>query len=193
MRLNVLSGGALAVVAAVAVLVGASLGLEIEHVALLGLALGAVVGLVPQGRSLHRLLGFAAGFGLAWVGYLLRAAVLPDSTSGRAVAVLLVLLGCTLVYLVSRGRLPLWASLVGVAALVGAYEETYTAAPSQVAAQSMTAATTVLLAVAVGYVVSAVSVPDAAAGVRAAGERPARNHDDHDTTSIDELLTEPVR
>ena len=191
MRLNVLSGGALAVVAAVAVLVGASLGLEIEHVALL--ALGAVVGLVPQGRSLHRLLGFAAGFGLAWVGYLLRAAVLPDSTSGRAVAVLLVLLGCTLVYLVSRGRLPLWASLVGVAALVGAYEETYTAAPSQVAAQSMTAATTVLLVVAVGYVVSAVFAPDAGAGVRAAGQRPAKNHDDHHTTSIDELLTEPVR
>jgi hypothetical protein len=176
MRLNVLSGGALAVAAAVAVLAGASLGLEMEHVALLGLALGAVVGLVPQGRPLHRLLGFASGFVIAWVGYLLRAAVLPDSTSGRAVA------ACTLVYLLTRGRLPLWASLVGVAALVGAYEETYTAAPSQVADQSLSAATTILLAVAVGYLVSAVVAPDA-------GGRT----DHEDTLSIDELMTEPVR
>jgi hypothetical protein len=193
MRLHVLSGGALAIAAALAVLVGASLGLEMEHVALLGLALGAVVGLVPQGRSLHRLLGFATGFALAWVGYLLRAAVLPDSTSGRAVAVLLVVVGCAVVHLLSRGRLPLWASLVGVTALVGAYEETYTAAPSQVAPQSMTAATAVLLAVALGYVVSTLFDPDVTAGVGPAEDRSAQDIDAQETTSVDEPMTESVR
>ena len=51
----------------------------------------------------------------------------------------------------SAGRLPLWAGLLGAAAIVGAYEETYTNAPSQFLAEAPTAATTVLFAVALGY------------------------------------------
>ncbi len=188
MRLDILSGAALAITAAAAVVLGAFFGLELDHVALLGIALGAVVGLVPQGRSIHRLAGFGAGFGLAWTGYALRAAVLPDSTSGRAVAVLAVVLGCLLVHLASRHTVPPWSALVGVAAMVGAYEETYTAAPSQFVDQSMSAATTVLLTAAIGYLVSALFVPDAV---------PAQDSPhtaaEQDTQSIDELMTESAR
>ena len=86
--------------------------------------------------------------------------VLPDSASGRAVAAFVVVLACVLVHLVSRHRVPLWSALVGVAALVGAYEETFTAAPPQFVDQSVSALTTVLLAGAIGYLFSALFVSD---------------------------------
>jgi hypothetical protein len=170
------------------VLLGAFFGLELDHVALLGMALGAVVGLVPHGRAVHRLVGFGAGFAVAWIAYLMRAAVLPDSTSGRAVAVLAVVLACVLVTVVSRHRVALWAPLVGVAALVGSYEEAYTAAPSQVVDTSMTSATAVLLAGAVGFLVSTLFTAEPLSD-RAAP--PAA--DEQETHSIDELMTESAR
>jgi Na+/glutamate symporter len=51
---------------------------------------------------------------------------------------------------VSAEHVPLWAMLVGSAAMVGAYEQTYAASPSLFLSDSPTAATTVLLAVALG-------------------------------------------
>jgi hypothetical protein len=188
MRLHILSGVALALTASIAVVLGAFFGLELDSVALLGIALGAVVGLVPQGRPIHRLIGFGAGFAIVWAGYATRAAVLPDSTSGRAVAALVVVLACTLVYLVARGAIPLWSPLVGVAALVGAYEETYTAAPSQFVDQSLSAATTVLLAAAIGYLVSALFATE-----DRSVERTGRTAAQQRTLSIDELMTESAR
>lgn len=188
MRLDILSGAGLAITAAAAVVLGAFFGLELDHVALLGIALGAVVGLVPHGRPIHRLAGFGAGFALAWIGYALRAAVLPDSTSGRAVAVLVIVLACTLVHLASRHAVPLWSTLVGVAAMVGAYEETYTAAPSLFVDQSVSAATTVLLAVAIGFVVSAFDTPATDQVMR-----PSEPAADQDIHSIDDLMTEQAR
>ena len=189
MRLDVLFGGVLAAAAAMTVVLGSFLDLDLDHASLLGVALGAVVGLVPQRKSLHRLVGFGAGFALAWAGYALRAAVLPDSTSGRAVAVLAVVLGCLLVHLASRHTVALRSALVGVAAMVGAYEETYTAAPARFADQSLSAATTVLLAAAVGYLVSAVFAPDAPS----ADSTPSRAFDDEPFHTIDELMTESAR
>jgi hypothetical protein len=188
MRLTILSGGALAVAAALTVWLGAFFGLELDHVALLGVALGAVAGLVPHGRAVHRIAGFGAGFAIAWVAYLLRAAMLPDSTSGRAVAVLGVVLACVLVSIVARHRLPLWSTLVGVAALLGAYEEAYTAAPSQVVDTSMTSATAVLLAAAVGFAVSALFTAEPPT---ARTSRPSASA--QETTPMDELMTESAR
>ena len=188
MRLDILSGGALAVTAAVTVLLGDLLGFELDHVALLGVALGAVVGLVPQGRSVYRLAGFGAGLALGWLAYMLRAAVFPDSASGRAVAVAAVVLGCLLVHLVSRHRLQLWTTLVGVAAMVGAYEETFTAAPPQFVDQSTSAVTTVLLASAVGYLVSVLFVSDPATEKAGGDVSPSAPHH-----PIDELATESPR
>ena len=103
---------------------------ELQGVALLGAALGGTLGLVPDRSPAHRVGGFAVGFVAAWLGYALRAAVLPDATSGRAVAVLLVLLVCLAVAAGTRGRLPLWSTLLGAAAMTGAYEATYTADPT---------------------------------------------------------------
>ncbi len=155
MTKNVIGGLILAVMAALVVGLGELLGLDLQHVALLGAALGGVIGLVPDRQPWQRISGFAVGFVLAWIGFALRAAVLPDSSAGRAVAAFLVIAACMAVVAATRTQLPLWSMLVGAAAIVGAYEETYTNAPSQFIHESPTAATTVLLAVALGFLATA--------------------------------------
>lgn len=155
MTKNVVGGVTLAVIAASVVGLGDFLGLDLAHVALLGAALGGVIGLVPDRSAWQRIVGFLVGFVFAWIGFALRAALLPDSAAGRAVAAFLVIVACMAVASGSLSRLPLWSMLVGAAAIVGAYESTYTNAPSQFLRESPTAATTVLLAVALGYLATA--------------------------------------
>ncbi|MDX5450413.1 MAG: hypothetical protein LPK36_05265, partial [Actinomycetes bacterium] len=172
MRRTLLVGLALVVGAVLAVFISSWFDLELEPVVLLGVALGAVIALVPDRSPLMRLAGFAGGFVAAWIGYFLRAAVLPDSTGGRAVAVGLVLILVVAVAAVSLERIPLWSTLVGAAALAGAYEYTYAAAPPEVASTSVSTATALLLTAAIGYLATALAVP--AEGRPAGGARRTR-------------------
>ncbi|WP_050760920.1 hypothetical protein [Aeromicrobium marinum] len=158
MRENIGAGAALALVAAGTVLLGEMLGLELTSVALLGVALGGAVGLVPDRSHTERVLGFVAGLLVAWAGYGARAGVLPDSDLGRAVALAGVVLAVTVVTVVSAGRLPLWSLLTGVAALAGAYEFTFTANTPLFTTESVSAVTAVLLAAAVGTVATGLTV-----------------------------------
>ena len=164
MRKSLLAGVLLACAAVMVVLVSAAFGLDLESVALLGAALGAVVALVPDRTPAVRLGGFAAGFLMAWFGYLVRAQFLPDTAGGRAVADGLVVVLCVAVVAVSRGRIPLWSTLLGTAALSGAYEFTYAAAPPEVLSTSMSTATTLLFDVAVGFLAAALVAPAEASG-----------------------------
>ncbi len=166
MRRYILAGAALAILTALLVGTGI-LGADAQSTIVLGVALGGVLGLVREGSLGGRLGAFGAGIVLAWVGYILRAAGLPDADSGRAVAALVVLGLCVVVAVVSRGRLPLWALLVGVAGVVGAYEAAYSADPGAVATTSVAAVTSVLLSSAIGFVVTTLLAPareDAPAG-----------------------------
>jgi len=156
MRRTLTAGLVLAVVTALIISLGGLFGFGLESFALLGAAIGGALGLVPHPYSWGRIAGFLVGFVAVWIGFALRAAVLPDSSNGRAVAALVVLAIVALACGFSKNRLPLWSALLGVAALVGAYEETYTNAPSQFLSQSPEAATTVLLTVALGYLVTSV-------------------------------------
>ena len=165
MRKALLSGALLAVAAAVIVLLGSWLGEDLQHFALLGAALGGVIGLVPHRPGAGKLGGFALGFVLAWVGFAVRAAVLPDTAGGRAVAAFLVIAVCALACSVSAGRIPLWSTLIGAAAIVGAYEATYSSSPSQFLQDSPTAATTVLFAAALGYLATTAFGEPVAAGI----------------------------
>ncbi len=155
MRKTIIAGLVLALASALVMWLSAVFDLELESVVLLGAAVGAVVALVPDRTPLVRFLGFAAGFVAAWLGFFARAAFLPDTAGGRAVAVALVLLLCVVVVAVSAGRLPLWSALLGAAAMVGGYEYTYAAAPPEVATTSVSAATSLLFCIAVGYLVAA--------------------------------------
>jgi hypothetical protein len=154
MRKSLLSGLVLAAFAALIIGLGELFGLDLQPVALLGAALGGVLGLVPHRHPLGKLGGFALGFTLAWLGYALRAGVLPDSASGRALAAFLVVAVIAGACALSVDRFPLWSGLLGAAAMTAAYEEIYTGAPSQFLKDSPSAATTVLLAAALGYLAS---------------------------------------
>lgn len=149
-------GSVLAVVAAVLVAFGTAFGLELSEFALLGASCGAVLGLVPDRSPLGRLGGFVAGFLLAWLGYALRAGFFPDTNGGRAVAAFVVVLAITVVAGLTGGALPLWSCLLGAAAMIGAYEVTFQLAPTAFTSESVTAATTVALAAAVGFLVAVV-------------------------------------
>ncbi|MDM8084596.1 hypothetical protein QUV83_07470 [Cellulomonas cellasea] len=162
MTRNVLAGALLAVVATGAVLLSGILGPEVQGVALLGAALGGALGIAPDRTPGQRIAAFAAGFTAAWIGYLLRAAALPDAAAGRAVAVFIVLMICLAVSAGTRGRLPLWAALLGAAAMAGAYETAYTADPSAFATTSPIAATAVLLTAGAGVLATALLSPSVA-------------------------------
>lgn len=151
MRAYVVPGVFLAAATGLLVWGGELLGLDLQHLALLGAAIGGAAGLVPDRSPALRAGGLLVGAVAGWLGYALRAATLPDSSGGRAVAAMTVVVICVFAVFLAAGRLPLWAMLLGVAASVGAYEDPYTAAPAQFLATSPTALTTVLLAAALGF------------------------------------------
>ncbi len=189
--LRTLSAGlGLALAAVVVTLLGEGLDLGLESVVLLGLALGAAVALVPDTTPGRRLAGFLAGFVAALLGYFVRAGLLPDTTSGRAVAVGIVVLLCAVAVAASAGRLPLWAVLLGTAGLAGAYELAYVAAPTEIFATSLSAGTSLLLSVAVGFVVGGLVSRDRAEhGHRATPGAPTTRDDD---TDLNQMM-EPVQ
>lgn len=154
MRKNLLVGLSLALAAVVVVLASGWFDLELESVALLGIATGAVISVVPDRSPIMRLAALGCGVVLTLVAYVVRAAALPDTNGGRAVFAGLAVLLVTAVAVGSRGRLPLWAGLLGAAAFAGAYEASYAAAPPEVASTSLSSLTALVLTVAVGFVVA---------------------------------------
>jgi hypothetical protein len=189
MRKELLVGLSLSVAALVVVLISGALDLELESVALLGAAMGAVVGLVPDRTAAARLGGFVGGFVFAWIGYFVRAALLPDTTGGRAVAVALVLLLCLGLTLALAGRLPLWAVLLGAGTFAGAYEFTFNEAPPEVIDTSISTATTLLLTAAIGFLSVAWFGPEhERAEERRLAERPADDVPPHTKDNRDETV-----
>jgi hypothetical protein len=169
---TLVTGTALAVTAALLADHGAMFGADLPKVALLGAAAGAVLGLVPDRSPVARLGGFLTGFAAAWLGYALRAGVLPDIPLGRAIAAVVVVAIVTIVATVSANRLPMWAGFVGVAALLGSYETTFAATPTSFVSDSMTAVTTSLLAASVGFLVTVL-----ASGTSGSGDIAAESTD----------------
>lgn len=195
MRQKIIPGVVLVVAMALVVVVSALLDLELESVALMGVTIGAVVALVPDRTPLVRLGGFAAGVLVAWLGYLVRAALLPDTSAGRGVAfALIVLVAVAIAAAVTK--VPLWSVLLGIAGVAGAYELTFAAAPTEVVSTSITMLTSLLLTVAAGFVACVAFASPRADAVettpRDAVPTPERNdHVSHDAR-IDDLL-EPTK
>jgi hypothetical protein len=182
MRKTLLVGAVLALATVLVVVLNDLLDLELDSVVLFGIAMGAVVALVPDGSLIERGAGFAAGVVVALGAYFFRAGLMPDSTSGQAVEVAVVVLVCTLFAVVSHGHVALWSTLLGAAAMTGAYEYTYNAAPPEVVSTSVSTVTSLFITVAVGFVVAAVAAPDAPQNA-ASGQRPPGGHlRDQDTS-----------
>lgn len=186
MRRTWLVGGLLVVAAILVVVLSDLLDLELEAVTLLGLSAGAVVALVPDRSAAGRLVGFLAGFGAAWAGYLLRAGVLPDSLGGRVVAVGLVMVVCVAVAGATANRVPLWATLLCAGSMVGAFEHLYAVAPPEVVANSLSAATALLMTSGVGFLVVAFAAPTATPPGQGLRRTPAPGDDT--THSLNDMM-----
>jgi hypothetical protein len=151
---TLVTGAALAIAAFLLVDQGALFGSDLPEVALLGVAAGAVLGLVPDRFPASRLGGFLTGYVAAWLGYALRAGFLPDTPLGRAIAAVVVIAAITVVASATADRLPMWAGLLGAVTLLGAYETTFAATPTDFVSASMTAVTTSVLAAAFGFLMT---------------------------------------
>lgn len=192
MRRTAVGGAILAGIAFLLILLGQALDLNLEQVALTGAALGAVVALVPDRPPLFRVAGAALGFLIAWGGYGVRAGLLPDTSTGRAIAALLVLLVLMGVSLATLTRIPLWSLLVGAAAMTAAYETTFMILPSAFPYESPTAATQMALAGAVGYLAASflgASVENNRGEGGAALRRRPDQADDGPRAELDSLMT----
>jgi hypothetical protein len=193
MRQTMLGGLLLAVATGLLILLADPLSLDVEHVALLGAGLGAVLGLIGDRPVLERVAGFAVGFVVTWIAYGARAQYLPDSSGGRAVAAFGIVVLFVLAVWLSSNRLQLWTMLIGAVALIGAYEEIYTAAPPKFLDQSPEAATQVLLAVAIGFVCTTLPSPwqdmEPAGGRHRGGETGGRDTEDKtEDVTLDSML-----
>lgn len=147
------TAGVLLAVAVVAVMtIGTSLQLQLGAYALAGVLVGGVAGLVPDRSLPTRLVGVAAGVVVAWAGFVVRAAVMPDTSSGRTVAAVVTVLLATVVALLPRMRL--WAVLLGAGVFAAAYESSYAAAPPEIMSTSIDAITGLGVAMVAGFVVS---------------------------------------
>lgn len=175
MRRTLISGLLLVAAAFLTVLLGDWLDLDVASVALPGVAAGAVVALVPDATVGRRLAGFAVGILVTVVGYVLRAAVLPDTTGGRAVFAALVVGLLVVVAAVSFGRLALWSGLLGAAVFAGAFEATYNLAPPRVVENATNTLTGLVLCIAVGFAAASLAAP-------------ARERADEPTPHRDEVL-----
>lgn len=187
MRTTLLTGLALLIAGVAVVLVSSGLDLELESTALMGLGIGATLALVPDRTPLLRVAGFAAGFVAAWLGYFMRAGLLPDTAGGRAVAIAVVIALCVAVAAATFNRVPLWATLLGAGALAGGYETIYTAAASEVVTTSVSAVTTVLLTVAVGFLAAGLAGPQPGPAARSRHTRPQ----DEPTDRLETMMETP--
>jgi hypothetical protein len=185
-----LVGAVLTVTAILVVLIGAALDLDLKLVALAGIAIGAVVALVPDRSPIMRVSGFVVGFAIAWVAYLVRALMLPDSTGGQAVMMGVTVALAVLVSAVSLGRIPLWAPLLGVGVFSAAYERPFAASIPEAVSTSAATATALLLTTAVGFFATALVAPSGEQPEqRAHRARPPRQ-DDGETSRLDDMMME---
>jgi hypothetical protein len=192
-----LTGGVLTIAAVIIVVLSSGLGLDVESVALMGASSGAVIALVPHRTPQARLIGFLVGFVASWIAYPIRAGVLPDTAGGHSIAVALVVVICTAVAALSRGRIPLWSTLVGAAAMAGSYEATYLQAPSQVLSTSTASSTSVLLAVGFGFFAAALVAPGGEASDQPETPPPAHREPSKDSagkpSELDDMMKEDAR
>ena len=112
----------------------------------------------------QRIAAVVIGLVVSMIGFVIRAALLPDTSSGRAVYVAVVIVICVVIAGLTKNRMPLWGLLLGAAAFAGAYEAVYNVAPPELPTTSVDTLLAMLLCVAVGFVVGLFAASDEAIG-----------------------------
>jgi hypothetical protein len=137
--------------AALALLVGDGLGWDLDSVLVVGAGVGGALGLIAGSSPLAKIGAFVLGMVAAAVGYALRAAVFPDNTTARALAIVIVVMIAAGLAAITFGRLPFWGLLLGAGALGGAYETAFTESPGSLLTTLPVAASSVLAVAAVAF------------------------------------------
>jgi len=153
---TLVAGLLVAVAAALVLLIGGPVGLN-AGVAVVGVALGAVLALIPYRGPFWRIGAWAVGFLLTWLSYALTALLLPSTNAGAAVGSFVGLVLVTLVAAFTRERLPLWSGLVGVATFVGSYYTAFNAAPYLFKTESLTYMAAAFAATMIGFLAAALA------------------------------------
>lgn len=142
-------GGLLSVFTFLAVVLGAWAQRGLDNV-LFATGCGALLGLYQQKSPGMRIGAFFLGFIVGWLGYVLRAAFLPDSYVAEGIAAFIGIAIVTIVCGLTRGKLPLWGAILGLIAITGAYNSTFTAAPYDFVSSSLATTGALLAAAGIG-------------------------------------------
>jgi hypothetical protein len=151
---TLIGGLSLAVLALVVYLLPGQLGKPVISYTVLGLAMGAVVGLIPGADPANRISAYFAGLLLAFASYVVRGGLLPYTKGSSAVVVLLMLLVVTGITAVVRRRAWFVLMLLGVATMYGTVEPAFQAAPTTYIALAGLAFVGILLGFGLGFTVS---------------------------------------
>lgn len=153
MRRVFMFGVACAAMAFIVMAFAQSLALPIQNV-LSGLAMGAALGLIRTHSPLARISAFLVGLVVGIVFFLLRAALLPGTWLGNAIAVVVVILVMTLISGLTSDRLPLWAMFMAAALFAASYGVNFEATEWLILQQLPATAAGLLFSVAAGFVVA---------------------------------------
>ncbi len=152
---TLIGGLALALFALIIYLLPGELGQQAVAYTVLGLAVGAVVGLLPYADPVARLMGFMVGELLAFASFLIRGGLLPYTNLSAAVVVLLLLLVITGITALFRSSAWFISMLLGAGTLYGVLELQFRTVPSAYLATASLAFVAILLSFGIGYMVSA--------------------------------------
>ena len=154
---SVLIGGlALAVFALVIYLLPDQLGTPAIAYTVFGLAIGAVVGMLPDADPVARLMGFTLGLLLAFASYVVRGGYLPYTKWWSAGVVLLLLAIITGIAILFSSTTWFASMLLGAGILYGVVELQFQAAPSAYLASAAVAFLSITFSFGLGYMVTTV-------------------------------------
>lgn len=148
-----LFGIACCAIAALVILIGDLLNLQLQNV-MLGIGGGAILGLVRTHSPAMRYIACLIGFALGLVFYVVRLAVLPATIWGNLVAVIVTLLLVTVIAGLSSDRVPMWGMLLGVTMFAGAFDNYFTTTPWLFVSQAIATVAAMLFAVTAGFMVA---------------------------------------
>jgi hypothetical protein len=149
-----IGGLLLAVFAAGAYLLQDDFGTAAIAYTVLGLAVGVIVGMLPDADPVARLMGFMLGALLAFASYVVRGGFLPYTKLWSAVVVVLLLAIITGITALFRSSTWFVSMLLGAGILYGAVELQFQLAPSAYLASAGVAFVSILFSFGLGYMVS---------------------------------------
>ncbi len=151
---TLIGGLSLGVFAVVIYLLEGDLGKLAVAYTVVGLAMGAVVGLMPGADPANRISAYFVGLLLAFASYVARGGLLPYTKGAAAVVILLMLVVVTGITAVVRSRAWFVLMLLGVGTMYGLVELQFQAAPIAYFASAGLALVGILLGFGVGFTVS---------------------------------------